>query len=77
MRAVFLRHGPTEWNALGRIQGHTDIPLSAEGLAKMQGLTLPEDFSTALLSSRKRRGNGDPTIGHAEGIDLLHGVSLA
>src|SRR3984957_8424032 len=36
-----------------------------------------EDFSTALLSSRKRRGNGDPTIGHAEGIDLLHGVSLA
>jgi hypothetical protein len=28
-----------------------------------------EDFSTALLSSRKRRGNGDPTIGHAERID--------
>jgi hypothetical protein len=28
-----------------------------------------KDFSTALLSSRKRRGNGDPTIRHAEGMD--------
>ena len=36
-----------------------------------------DDFSTALLSSRKRRGNGDPTIGHAEGTDfLLHGIKL-
>jgi hypothetical protein len=32
-----------------------------------------DDFSTALLSSRKRRGNGDPTIGHAEGIDWFIG----
>ncbi len=26
-----LRHGETEWNALGRIQGHTDISLSEAG----------------------------------------------
>jgi len=38
MKVAFLRHGPTEWNALGRVQGHTDIPLSDEGLQKMQGL---------------------------------------
>src|ERR1700733_8934389 len=44
MRICFLRHGPTEWNALGRIQGHTDIPLSAEGLAKMQRLAPPDPF---------------------------------
>jgi broad specificity phosphatase PhoE len=41
MRIAFLRHGPTEWNAAGRIQGHTDIGLSAEGAAKMGGLCLP------------------------------------
>ena len=41
MRIAFLRHGPTEWNALGRVQGHTDIPLSAEGLIKMRGLRAP------------------------------------
>ena len=27
----FLRHGETEWNALGRLQGIKDIPLNARG----------------------------------------------
>jgi probable phosphoglycerate mutase len=27
----FLRHGETEWNALGRLQGTLDIPLNARG----------------------------------------------
>jgi broad specificity phosphatase PhoE len=41
LKIAFLRHGPTEWNVLGRVQGHTDIPLSAEGLAKMRTLRPP------------------------------------
>jgi len=41
LKLALLRHGPTEWNAAGRIQGHTDIPLSEAGLAKMRGLRLP------------------------------------
>lgn len=41
MKIALLRHGPTEWNAAGRIQGHTDIPLSDAGLARMSGLRLP------------------------------------
>ena len=47
MRIAFLRHGPTEWNALGRIQGHTDIPLSAEGKAKIAALRLPDSITPA------------------------------
>jgi broad specificity phosphatase PhoE len=47
MRLALLRHGPTGWNAQGRIQGHTDIPLSDEGLEKMRGLLPPPSFEQA------------------------------
>ena len=49
MRLAFLRHGPTDWNTQGRIQGHTDIPLSAAGLEQMQGLRLPPEFAAARI----------------------------
>ncbi|MEI9990270.1 MAG: histidine phosphatase family protein [Rhizomicrobium sp.] len=47
MRIAFLRHGPTEWNAQGRIQGSIDMPLSAAGREKMAGLLPPEGFAQA------------------------------
>jgi broad specificity phosphatase PhoE len=47
LRIALLRHGPTLWNAQGRIQGHTDIPLSDEGLEKMRGLLPPPPFEQA------------------------------
>lgn len=51
MKIAFLRHGPTQWNEAGRIQGHTDIPLSEAGLAKMSGLRVPTEFADARLFS--------------------------
>ena len=47
MRLALLRHGPTGWNAQGRIQGHTDIPLSDEGLARMRTRRPPAPFDQA------------------------------
>ena len=38
-RILFLfRHGETDWNREGRLQGHTDTPLNATGLAQAQTL---------------------------------------
>lgn len=38
-RILFLfRHGETDWNREGRLQGHTDTALNATGLAQAQAL---------------------------------------
>ena len=47
MRLAFLRHGPTDWNEEGRIQGRIDMPLSDAGCAKMAGLLPPPGFENA------------------------------
>jgi broad specificity phosphatase PhoE len=57
LRLALLRHGPTEWNAAGRIQGHTDIALGDAGLAKMAALRLPiatpRVYSSPMLRTRQ------------------------
>jgi len=56
-RVLLIRHGETEWNREGRMQGHIDIPLSQEGVT--QALRLAERFAgeafDALVSSDLRR----------------------
>ncbi|BDI31285.1 alpha-ribazole phosphatase [Capsulimonas corticalis] len=38
-RLLIVRHGETEWNTEGRIQGHTNSKLSALGVKQAQALT--------------------------------------
>jgi broad specificity phosphatase PhoE len=38
VRVIAIRHGETEWNALGREQGQLDSPLTARGLKQAEAI---------------------------------------
>jgi probable phosphoglycerate mutase len=46
IRLALLRHGATEWNAAGRLQGRTDIPLSVAGREQFIGRHLPQAYGS-------------------------------
>jgi probable phosphoglycerate mutase len=55
-RIAFIRHGETDWNITGKVQGHTDVPLGATGIAEVEGWALPEEFADfAWIASPLRR----------------------
>lgn len=45
-RLAMLRHGRTAWNEDGRLQGRTDIALSAAGRAALEGRAIPAPYRT-------------------------------
>jgi probable phosphoglycerate mutase len=65
---VLIRHGPTAWNAEGRIQGRSDQPLSDEGRARVGAWRLPPELagyrwvSSPLGRARETAG----LLGHAD-----------
>ncbi len=73
-RLCLVRHGETEWNAEGRVQGQTDIPLSAVGLAQARAAAEVlgrHDFSTIYSSDLMRvRQTAEPSA-HKLALPLL------
>lgn len=65
-----IRHGPTEWNAIGRVQGRSDIALSAAGRETVAGWSLPP-----LLAGFERLAS--PLARAAETAEILFGERVA
>jgi len=51
-RLCIIRHGETAWNAEGRVQGQTDVPLSGVGRAQARAVANALARSTNALSAR-------------------------
>ncbi|MFB5763138.1 histidine phosphatase family protein [Paenibacillus medicaginis] len=71
-----VRHGLTDWNVLGRIQGQSDIPLNEEGReqARLLGMRLqkePYQWDAVVTSGLSRAGETGEIIASMLGIELL------
>ena len=53
LRLLLIRHGETDWNAEGRIQGQSDVPLNPRGHQQAERLAhyLAEEPVTAIYAS--------------------------
>lgn len=65
---VLVRHGETEWNRLGRVQGRTDIPLNDTGRAQAEaaGRRLSDARFDAVVASPLARAADTARIIAAE-----------
>ena len=59
-----IRHGETEWNSLGKIQGRTDIPLNANGIRQAEQCRdyLKESKWDLVITSPLRRAKETASI---------------
>jgi probable phosphoglycerate mutase len=77
---VLVRHGETQWNREGRIQGyHADSPLTENGHAQARALAerLAREGIDAIFASDtgRTRMTAHP-IGQATGIEVIHHAAL-
>ena len=57
LKLYITRHGRTEWNTIGRLQGWLDSPLTEEGIKRAERLSKRLeniDFDSIYSSSQKR-----------------------
>ncbi|MEM7197196.1 MAG: histidine phosphatase family protein [Pseudomonadota bacterium] len=67
----FIRHAQTEWNVQGRLQGRSDIPLNAQGIAAASAQAMPCDLPPAKYVTsplQRARHTGELLIGKSENL---------
>jgi probable phosphoglycerate mutase len=73
-RLIVVRHGETDWNVEGRLQGQLDVPLNDRGLeqARRTASALDDDAPQVVVSSDLARARQT-----AEAISLRFGLPLS
>lgn len=79
-RLLFVfRHGETDWNRAGRLQGHIDVPLNRMGLAQAAALSeklLPHRLDAVLSSDLARALDTGRAVAEAAGVPLIVDAGL-
>ena len=74
-RILFLfRHGETDWNREGRVQGHTDVPLNGTGIDQAEALVerlRPHRLEAIVSSDLARARTTAKIVADALGIPLM------
>jgi broad specificity phosphatase PhoE len=74
VRLVLIRHGATEWNALRRFQGRTDVPLSADGRTQARAIAealRSEPFGRIYSSGLARAAVTARLLGESSGAEVV------
>ena len=86
MHIYLMRHGETDWNIARRMQGHSDIPLNANGLrqarqaaAGMRGLPIDRILTSPLRRAKQTAqavaaGRGVPVLIEENLIEMGFGA---
>jgi probable phosphoglycerate mutase len=61
-RLLLVRHGQSEWNALGKMQGHADSPLSGEGRKQAHNAARRLGIFDLIISSDLQRASETANI---------------
>ena len=78
-RIIAIRHGETSWNVDTRIQGHLDIPLSANGrwqAERLAGALREEPLAAIYASDLTRAWETAQYVGRAQGIVVTKEIGL-
>jgi len=76
---ILIRHGETEWNSEGRLQGHEDVPLNRVGRAQADALgarLAAERFHALYSSDLKRALATAQRISAATGHEVVRDTRL-
>ena len=78
-RIIAIRHGETSWNVDTRIQGHLDIPLSANGRWQAERLAAAlkgESLAAIYASDLTRAWETAQYLGRAQGLAVIKEIGL-